>query len=403
MRVAIFSETFLPKVDGIVVKVCKLLSHLEQRGHESILFAPEGAPESYAGTRIVSFQAKQMPFYPELPIVPPWVRPAKILEEYQPDVVHLVNPTSLGLAGLLAAKRLGIPVLASYHTDMPGFAEHWHLGFLSPTIYAIYREIHNQCDLNVCPSEFTRRQLVEHGFEEVHVWRGGVDIELYSPSKRDPSWRQRLTDGHPDRRLLLYIGRVSVEKRIDRLLPVVKALPDISLAIIGDGPKRKELEELFAGTNTLFTGYLKGEDLARAYAAGDVFVFTGDKETFGNVVVEAMASGLPVVAPNSGGVTDLVMNRVSGLLYEPGNTHELVSAVTTLVNDPELAERFGEAGRSLAEKRTWEVTLDELLGYYESLLADGKQGKRVFAPLVRAEFNHVRDRVARLFSQIPYK
>jgi glycosyltransferase involved in cell wall biosynthesis len=373
LRIAIFTETFLPKVDGIVVKVTRLLDHLEKRGHQAVVFGPSGSPERYRGFPVVSYRSVSVPFYPELSIAPPWARAAEEIRQFQPDVIHLVNPISLGLAGLRVADRFGIPVLASYHTDVPGFAEHWHLGFLSGSIYRYARWIHNRVEMNVCPSNFTRSQLLEHGFQRVNLWRGGVDIEQFNPAKRSTSWRERLTGGEPGRPLVLYIGRVSPEKRIDRLFPLLKEIPQARLAIVGDGPSRANLEGKFAGTDTIFTGYLKGEELAAAYAAGDLFVFTGDKETFGNVVVEAMASGLPVIAPNSGGVTDLVLDGYNGLLYDPAVPTGLVGATKTLLGSPKLLRQFGTRGRSLAEQRTWEITLDELLGHYQTVLETGRR------------------------------
>lgn len=368
MRIAIFTETFLPKVDGIVVKVCRLLEHLQKRGHEAIVFAPSGSPAEYAGSPVYSFHSLRVPFYPEMSISPPWIYVDQKLKEFKPDLIHLVNPVSLGLAGLRTAKLYQVPVLASYHTDVPGFAEYWHLGFLSDSIYRYARWIHNRVDLNVCPSEFTRRQLIDHNFERIEIWRGGVDIELFSPNKRREEMRNRLSAGEPDRPLLLYVGRVSPEKQIDRLLPILKAFPQARLAVVGDGPSKADLEKKFSGTDTVFTGYLKGEDLAAAYASGDIFAFTGDKETFGNVVVEAMASGLPVIAPNSGGVTDLVQEGYNGRFYDPTRKDSIVEAARELVENPDLVQEYGQHGRMLAEQRTWDITLDELLAHYQKVL-----------------------------------
>jgi glycosyltransferase involved in cell wall biosynthesis len=373
LRIAIFTETFLPKVDGIVVKVTRLLDHLANRGHQAMLFGPSGSPITYGGFPVISYRSVSVPFYPELSIAPPWARAADEIEKFRPDMIHLVNPISLGLAGLRVADRYGIPVLASYHTDVPGFAEHWRLGFLSGSIYRYARWIHNRVEMNVCPSNFTRNQLLENDFQRVKIWRGGVDIQQFNPSKRSLEWRHRLTDGQPERPLILYIGRISPEKRIDRLLPLLHETPEARLAIVGDGPSRANLQEKFAGTGTVFTGYLQGEALASAYASGDLFVFTGDKETFGNVVVEAMASGLPVVAPNSGGVTDLVIDGYNGLLYDPSVPGSLVGAARTMLESPSLLKKFGARGRALAEQRTWEITLDELLGHYQTVLETGRR------------------------------
>ncbi len=400
MRVAIFTETFLPKVDGIVVKVTRLLDHLQKKGHEALVFAPSGSPKEYAGARVISYYSMPVPFYPEMSISPPWAMVDREIRSFKPDIIHLVNPVSLGLAGLRAAKFYEVPVIASYHTDVPGFAEHWHLGFLSNSIYRYARWIHNRVDLNVCPSKFTQKQLYEHNFERVEIWRGGVDIELYSPKKSSMEMRKRLTNGDVDRPLLLYVGRVSPEKRIDRIHAVLEAYPEARLAIVGDGPSKHELEHKFADTDTVFTGYLKGEELAEAYASGDIFVFTGDKETFGNVVVEAMASGLPVIAPNSGGVTDLVVDGKNGRQYDPYTPDSIIEAARDLIQDPVLVKTYGEYGRKLAEQRTWQITLDELLAHYDSVInLDRPKGKYKWLIWERiplpSDINDLRDRLFR--------
>jgi glycosyltransferase involved in cell wall biosynthesis len=301
MRIALFTETFLPKIDGIVRTLCRLLEHLSHRGHTALLFAPEGGPACYAGTSIVGLPGYTFPLYPELKLVPPTTDVKRHLEVFQPEVVHIVNPVSLGLAGLRQARRLGVPVIASYHTDLPGFTQLWGLGALRGPSWTFLRWIHNQADLNLCLSYATRSDLEAHGFQRVKVWSRGVDTGQFHPGHRSAEWRGRLSGGHPDAPLLLFVSRLSPEKRVEWLHPVLNALPGARLAIVGDGPLRPALERTFADTPTVFTGYLHGRDLASAYAAADIFVFPAANETFGNVVLEAMASGLPVVAARAGG------------------------------------------------------------------------------------------------------
>lgn len=373
MRIAFFTEVFLPKVDGIVVTLTHLLSYLKEQGHESIMFAPKGSVDSYANTEIFPHTSVQMPLYPELRVALPLARVEKELLKFKPDIVHLVNPTSLGLAGLRAARKHRIPVVASYHTDVPGFARRWKLGFLAEPIYGYYRWVHNQADLNLTPSEFTLNQLKDKGFERLAVWSGGVDVERFQSKNANPEMRLRLSGGQPDKPLIVFVSRLSREKRCDWLVPVAKHIPGIRLAIIGDGPDRPRLERLFAGTDTVFTGYLHGEELASAFASGDIFAFTGAEETYGNVVAEAMASGLPVIAPNSGGVTDLVEQGVTGFLYDPEDSQALLENVRELALDPELARQMGAAGQAKARKYAWEVTLRELTGLYHTVIAKSSE------------------------------
>ncbi len=211
------------------------------------------------------------------------------LYDFHPDVVHVVNPFSLGVEGIRAARALALPLVASYHTDVPGFAEHWGLGILNDFFWNYFRGLHNQADLNLAPSNFTQRQLQIMDFARVEVWTRGVDTNLFSPECATKEMRERLSGGEPDKPILLYVGRVSPEKRIDQLKAVIGNNPQCRLSIVGEGPQLEQLRHLFAGTPTVFTGSLRNEELATAYASADVFVYPGSKETFGNVVLEAMA------------------------------------------------------------------------------------------------------------------
>lgn len=377
MRIAFFTETFLPKIDGIVVNLTHLLEHLQAKGHESIVFAPkqDDIPEEYAGATVVPVPAVSLPFYPELKLGRPWRVQDDVLSDFKPDLVHLVNPTSLCIAGLEIAIDQKLPVVASYHTDISGFARDWNLGFTGDTIHRYYRWIHNQCDLNLTPSEFTKRELEALGYKRIEVWKGAADIERFNPNKRSGEWRERLTEGETDKPLVVCVSRISKEKRPDWLLPLVKQRDDIRLAFVGDGPFRAELEHLFAGTPTVFTGYQRGDDLAAAYAAGDVFVFNGKHETFGNVVLEAMSSGLPVVVPDSGGVVDFVLDGHNGFQYPADDQDAMVEAALKLIDEPQMAMTMGINGRMIAEQRTWEITLNEVVSHYDDLL-EKKSGQR---------------------------
>jgi glycosyltransferase involved in cell wall biosynthesis len=368
VRIVLFTETFLPKVDGVAKTLCRLLEHLAIRGHKCLLFAPTGGPTHYAKTRVVGLSGHPFPLYPELRLVPPYVDVSRHLDAFRPDLVHLVNPVSLGLAGLQQARRLDIPVVASYHTDIPGFAEQWGLGILSEPLWTYLRWVHNQMDLNLCPSHATQAELKVRGFQRLKVWGRGVDTNRFHPCHRTHSWREQLSGGHPDAPLLLLVSRLVPEKRIEWLRPLLTAIPRARLAIVGDGPARPSLERHFAGTPTVFTGYLYGDDLARAYAAADVFVFPAANETFGNVVLGAMASGLPIVAARAGGPLDLVIEGKTGFLVDPTRPEAFADAVRRTVSDSDYARRLGTAGRACAQARTWSATLDGLLDDYALLI-----------------------------------
>jgi phosphatidylinositol alpha 1,6-mannosyltransferase len=368
MRIALFTETFLPKIDGIVNTLTYLTRHLQRRGHDCLIFAPEGGPSRLGYAQVVGLPAYPFPLYVGLKIVPPYIDVLDLLKHFRPDVVHVVNPIAIGWIGMRHARQLGVPLLASYHTDIPGFAARWGLDFLSEPLWAYLRWIHNQADLNLCPSRATMSELSLRGFERLCVWTRGVDTNRFSPDHRTLEWRSLLSDGDVDAPLLLSVGRLSPEKRLGWLKPVLDALPGTRLAIVGDGPQRAELEEIFAGTPAVFTGFLQGHDLACAYAAADVFTFPAANETFGNVMLEAMASGLPVVAARAGGPLDVIVDGETGLLFDPESPGALLTAARRLILDPSYARSMGAAARRQAESRSWEMVLDGLLSNYQSLI-----------------------------------
>lgn len=367
MRIALFTETFLPKTDGVVNTLCYLLDHLEKRGHQTVLFAPEGSESSYGATPVVALKGFCFPLYPEIRLVPPWAQVGEALHRFQPDLVHLLNPLALGVAGLRQARRLGLPTVASYHTDLPGYARLYGFKNLDRVAWSYLRWVHRQADLNLCPSQTTLDELQAHDIPGLKIWSRGVDTERFRPGFYSEAMRARLSGGHPRLPLLLCVGRLAAEKRLDWLAPLVHALPSVRLALVGDGPERAVLQRRFAGSPVVFTGYLRGEELARAYASADIFVFPSASETFGNAVLEAQASGLPVVAAAAGGPAELVQDGWNGFLFAPEDQEAMIADVRRLAGDRRLAHRLGRAGRVQAETRSWTAVLDELLGEYALL------------------------------------
>lgn len=369
MRIALLTESFLPKYDGVVKALCHLLDHLAAHGHESLLLAPEGSPEKYAETPVVQMKSRHLIFYPELRLVLPAQDISPELDEFSPDLIHLVSPFSLGLLGTNYARKRDIPLVASYQTDLPGFLERWGVGFLSPSIEKYLFWLHQQAQLNLAPSRVTQKELIQKGYPNVRLWTRGIESNLFNPNRFDQSMRNFLSDGNSDSLLLLYVGRLSREKRVEMLRPVLDAIPGVRLGIVGDGPYHENLEKVFHGSSTVFAGYLFGEDLARAYASADIFVFTGANETFGNVVLEAMASGLPVVVPDSGGVMDMVKPYETGLFFQKEEQQSLVDTVQRMIISVGLREQIRLAARQMALCYSWDDILNQLLSDYEELIA----------------------------------
>jgi len=366
MRVAVITETFLPNVNGVVTTLCRLLEHLRDHGHQALLVAPEGSVSSYAGAEIIPLRGVPLPSYPELRITPPQPGLTAQLRRFRPDLVHLAGTMALGVAGRHAARQLGVPLVGAYHTDFPAYTAHYGLGFLRTLAYRYLRWVHNSCAVTLCPSLATIADLRDHGFRRLRLWGRGVDTERFHPRHRSAAWRTAV-GAQPDERVLLYVGRLAPEKRLDLLADVLPSLPNTRLVFVGDGPARSALEQRL-GSNAHFTGYLRGADLSTAYASSDLFVFPSDTETFGQVIQEAMASGLPVVAARAGGAIDMVRDGITGTLFTPGSAAELRAQTLRLVRAPEQCAALGAAGRAAAERRSWGRVMDELLGHYQITL-----------------------------------
>jgi glycosyltransferase involved in cell wall biosynthesis len=290
------------------------------------------------------------------------------LDAFRPDLIHLAGPAVLGVSGLRYARARRLPVIASYHTHLPSYAPRYRLASLEETLWRLLRRIHNACGATLCPSRATLDLLQVRGFQRLRLWSRGVDGTLFTPERRSATFRLACCAGETTP-LLLYVGRLAREKRIEDLAPVLRALPGAALAIVGDGPERQALERAFAGLPVTFTGWLRGEELAAAYASADVFVFPSDSETFGNVVLEAMASGLPVVAPAAGGVLDSVVPDETGLLYAPGDRLALIAQTRRYVEDAALRRAHSAAGLESARRRTWQRQQTLLADHYRYLIA----------------------------------
>lgn len=364
MKVAIFTETFLPKIDGVVTILCQALERLQAQGHQVLLFGPPGGPAEYAGAEIVGVGGPPLPFYPELRINIPrrfvWER----VRAFQPDLVHIVAPFFLGPFGLSYARRLNVPILASFHTHVPRYVRHYGGGFIEPIVWSYLRALHNQAHLNLCPSTETLKDLRSHGFERVRWWRRGIDTQRFSPGPRDVTMRARLSGGQPDDLLVVYVGRLSPEKRLETIRDPLFAIPGVRLAMVGGGPSQEQLKRHFRGTPTSFAGFLRGDELVAAYRAADVFLFPSTTETFGLVALEAMACGVPVIAANTGGVLDIISDGENGLLFDPEHPAQIGALVQRLKDDPGLRQDLARRGLLHARGRSWQATMDQLIDYY---------------------------------------
>jgi glycosyltransferase involved in cell wall biosynthesis len=371
VRIAFFTETFLPATDGVVTRLRNTIEELDRLGDEMLVVAPrypEGGPDYYAGAQVYRVPGVPFPPYPRIKLSFAHPGVGRALGRFGPDLIHAVNPFILGPGGIYYARKLGVPLVASYHTNVAAYARYYNLQLGSDAGRWWTRQLHNRAEINLCTSEATMSYLLKEGVKRVRLWPQGVDARRFHPDKASERWRERLSEGHPGDRLLLYVGRLAPEKGIERLKAILREVRGTRLAIVGDGPARGDLEREFAGTPTMFTGILQGEDLASAYASADAFLFPSTTDTLGLAMLEALASGLPVVAARGGGSHEIVNEGVNGLLYEANSSSSLVAAVRRLFSDGGFLEALARRARETAEERDWESSTRTLRGYYEQAL-----------------------------------
>lgn len=374
MRIAIVTEVFLPKIDGVVTRLTRTLEQLAEMGHEVLIFATGDAPATYAGfevVRIPSFSFR--PVYPEIQAGLPSPRVMRRLREFDPDVVHAVNPIWTAGFFSLRAARQGFPILASFHTDVPEYTRKLGIAWVRPIATTALKRFHGRAQVNMVTSGPMLEKAKEYGIHNVELWPKAVDTQGFSPEKRTTAMRKRLTGGHPDAPLVTFMGRISAEKSVDRLVGIMEAVrathPTASLALIGAGPQYEELRSTMARDWITFTGYLSGRELQEAYATGDVLAFPSTTETLGFAALEAFASGVPVVGARAGGIPFVIDDGKTGFLVDP----ELPDAawaepIGQLLSDAALRQRMAHAAREEALRWSWRASTEALVEQYAQVI-----------------------------------
>ncbi|KAB1150826.1 glycosyltransferase family 1 protein [Streptomyces luteolifulvus] len=366
MRVVIVTESFPPDVNGVAHCALQTARHLVDRGHAPLVVAPAPAPgnkpDASAPCPVVHVPSLPLPGYPQVRVALPSRRLAATLIEHRADIVHLASPFVLGVRGMAAAARLGIPAVAVYQTDLAGYAR-TYMGAGEAAAWRRIRSVHSAADLTLAPSSSALHDLEGHGVPRVRLWPRGVDTVRFRPELRDEALRRELA---PNGELIVgYVGRLAPEKHIE-LLAGTCGLPGVRVVVVGDGPSRPSLDEALPGA--VFLGRRTGDELARIFASLDVFAHTGPFETFCQTVQEAMASGVPVVAPAAGGPLDLVAHGRTGLLVPPRDAAAVRDAVWSLAADPAVRAAYGATARATVEGRTWAAVGDQLIGHYAGVL-----------------------------------
>lgn len=375
MRVAVVAESFLPQVNGVTNSVLRVLEHLRATGHDAFVVAPHDmgrAPRQYAGFPVLTQRSVPLPGYGDVQVVATnTFTMARILADNEPDVVHLAAPFMMGYKAALAAAHLNIPSVGIYQTEIPTYAARYGYRQLEPVLWRRVRNAHALATLNFAPSTMARQQLVDHGVPRVGIWARGVDSVRFHPDKRDEALRRQWAPN--GERIVGYMGRLAVEKQVEDLV-ALRGLPNTKLVVVGGGPAEDQLRAVLP--EAIFTGPKSGEDLPRALASFDLFVHTGEMETFGQTIQEAQASGVPVIAPARGGPLDLVDPSRTGWLYTPGRLDEMRGHVEDLLGDDIKRAHFARACRETVRDRTWPALCGQLVTHYREAIQAGAQNRQ---------------------------
>lgn len=372
LRLALFSDTFAPQVNGVSRTLERLVTAFERRGAE-VLVETVDVPGALPDPRVR--RASSVPFwaYEQLRIAAPSARAAADrLARWRPTLVHATTPFGVGLAGRNAARALRLPLVTSYHTSFSAYLQHYGLSVLDRIAWPYLRWFHNGGHLTFVPSNAVAQELGGQRFDNLRVWSRGVDAERFSPRHRSREVRTRMgaTD---DTFVVAYVGRLAPEKGISHAIEAMRLVlgrrpGQVRFALAGDGPDEARCRAI-APEGTWFAGALHGDELSAFYASADAFVFPSRTETFGNVVLEAMSSGLPVIAPDVGATLELA-HEGTALTYPWGDTHALAGRIEWLIRDELLRRQLRNAALAVAESRSWDAVWDRLLSDYFDLAGD---------------------------------
>ncbi len=361
-RVAIVTESFLPQVNGVTNSVVRVLETLKQNEIDAIVIAPTSQSELHLGFRVHTTNSVSLM---QFPVAMPGLAISRLLDDFKPDVIHVAAPFMLGAQAIAWGQRNNVPTVAIYQTDVAGYLERYNLAFAKPVMERIVGAIHSSATLNLAPTQETADYLKSIGGGRTKVWGRGVDLDLFTPKNRDDAETQDIRSriASSGEIVIGFVGRLAAEKQVDRMAELF-GLPNVRFVVVGDGPERERLEGLFARHPVTFTGALSGLELARTYAAMDIFVHFGTEETFGQTIQEALATGLVVIAPNAGGPKHLIENGVSGLLVDPARPNGYRNAVQAVIEDKNLRTNLSQAAIYSVAGRSWSANNAKLLQYY---------------------------------------
>ncbi len=365
LRIAVVTETYPPEINGVAMTIRRMVEGLRQKHVVELIRPRQSAQDNAmqeASMQEVLVRGFPIPRYQGLQLgLPAKNRLVKLWTSQRPDVVHLVTEGPLGSSALSAARKLGIPVSSDFHTNFHSYSQHYGFGWLQKTVAGYLRNLHNRTDTTLVPTNELRDTLEQEGYQKLQVVARGVETALFHPGKRCTELRRQWGLVADDELAVIYVGRISAEKNLPLVLRTFKAMqainPKLKLVMVGDGPVRAELQR--KNPDYIFAGMRTGEDLATHYASGDIFLFPSMTETYGNVTVEAMASGLAVVAYRYAAAAEHIAHGENGMLADYGNADEFIQVSCTLANDGALVDKMRRQAHQTMQKLDWQNIVDE--------------------------------------------
>lgn len=371
MRLALFTDTYYPETNGVSKTLQLLVKYLKKKGNQIKIVAPaydhlEPSEDCWL-VRSSSFF-----LYPSCQIAyPNRSEIESVMDSFCPDIIHVATPAGIGLSGRKYALIKGIPLIGSYHTNFDQYLTYYGFDLLEPLYWMYLKWFHSGCDINFCPSESTLKVLRRNGFKNLEIWTRGVDQDVFHPHFYSQELREAW--GAKEKIVLLSVGRLAREKNIQLLFRAYGMMSEeirkkLKMVIVGQGPEMEPLKDI-APEGTVFTGMLSGTDLSAAYASADIFTFTSHSETFGNVLLEAMASGVPVICPLAGGVLDILQEGKNGIGFQPDDPGSLADKIQKIVMHDAVRSRLSKGARNYALQQSWGNVFDNLTERYHDLIS----------------------------------
>ncbi|EOC99579.1 glycosyltransferase family 4 protein [Caldisalinibacter kiritimatiensis] len=377
MKVAIFTDTFLPQINGVTKTLGKYIEYMEENDIDYRVFAPIDGDKEY-NDRIIRFFSVKFFLYPECRMaLPNYFTITKELDSFKPDIVHIVTPFNIGLFGYKYAKDNNIPIVSSYHTNIPQYLEYFNLGILKNVAWNFFRWFHSNCKKNYCPSQSTLELLKSQGIKDLEIWGRGIDTNKFSPKYRDTELRKLLNID--EKLVFLYVGRISSEKDLDVFMETTKKINEnykekVHFLMVGDGPILEELKEE-APDNMTFTGFKQGEELSKYFASSDVFMFPSSTETYGNVILEAMASGLPVIACYEGGIKENLIDGYNGVACGAKKVEDYYEAAVKMIEDTKFRNNIASNALKYTAEKSWRSVFNRLFNSFKEVLDTEKSNQ----------------------------